>query len=331
MPNVRPVGIIGTGKEVPERVLTNHDLEKMVDTSDEWIKTRTGIEERHIASPEQATSDLAYGAATKALKAAGISAQDLDLIIVATITSDTLFPSTACLLQARLGAEKAAAFDLSAGCSGLIYAIQTGARFIASGQYEHVLVVGAETLSRFTDWKDRRTCVLFGDGAGAAVLGPVQEGYGLLATELGADGNGAERLILPGGGSRRPPTHETVDQGLHYIKMEGAEVFKFAVRVVADATLRVLEKAGLQPGDVNLFIPHQANTRIIEPAVEKIGLAPETVVINVNKYGNTSAASIGIALDEAVEAGRLKKGDIMVIVGFGAGLTWGASVIRWAY
>lgn len=328
---VRPVGIVGTGSCVPERVLTNQDLEAMVDTSDEWITTRTGIKERRIADDETATSDLAYGAAKAALQSAGIESDEVDLIIVATVTPDMLFPATSCLVQAKLGAAQAAAFDLSAGCSGFVYAMTVGAGCIASGLHRTVLVIGADTLSKITNWKDRSTCVLFGDGAGAVVLREVPEGYGILSTVLGADGTGGEKLTLPGGGSRRPFRfdREETDEGAQYIHMCGPDVFKFAVRAMPQAAEEVLAKAGLTPAEVDLFIPHQANIRIIDAAVDRLGMDRERVMVNVDRYGNTSAASVALALDEAVKAGRLTRGDVGVMVGFGAGLTWGAVAVRW--
>lgn len=325
------MGIVGTGSMVPERILTNQDLERMVETSDEWITTRTGIKERRIADAQTATSDLAYGAAVRALESAGVAPEEVDLIIVATVTPDMLFPATSCLVQARLGANQAAAFDLSAGCSGFVYSLGTAAGFIASGQYRTVLVIGADTLSKITNWKDRSTCVLFGDGAGAAVLRPVPEGYGILSLVLGADGTGGEKLMLPAGGSRRPFRfeREATEEGSQYIHMCGTDVFKFAVRIMPQAAEQVLAKAGLTPADVQLLIPHQANTRIIDAAAERLGIEPERVMVNVDRYGNTSAASIALALDEAVRAGRLTHGGVGVLVGFGAGLTWGAAAIRW--
>ncbi|WP_374016668.1 beta-ketoacyl-ACP synthase III [Paenibacillus thiaminolyticus] len=326
---LRSVGIIGTGKYVPERVLTNEDLEKMVDTNDEWIVTRTGIKERRIAADHEATSDLAYHAAQEALKAAGITAEQLDLIVVTTITPDMAFPSTACLLQERLGAKRAAAFDLSAACSGFIYGLANASNFIAMGTYQYALVVGAECLSRITDYTDRNTCILFGDGAGAAVLGPVPEGRGFQSFELGADGGGKELLKLEGGGSRYPASHQTVDDKRHYIYMNGREVFKFAVRVMGNAADEALKKAGKTKEDIDLLIPHQANTRIINAAIERLNLPEEKCVINLPKYANTSAASIPLALAEAVEEGRVKEGDTLLLVGFGGGLTWSASVIQW--
>ncbi|CCQ92370.1 3-oxoacyl-(acyl-carrier-protein) synthase III [[Clostridium] ultunense Esp] len=326
----RSVGILGTGSYVPERVLTNHDLEKMVDTSDEWIVTRTGIRERRIADEHTASSDLAYEAAVRALKKSGISAEELDLILVATVTPDMFFPSTACLLQDRLGAKKAAAFDLSAACPGFIYGLATGAQFIASGLYRYVLVIGVETLSKITDWKDRNTCVLFGDGAGAAVLGPVEDGAGFLSFVLGADGSGKDHLYIPAGGSRKPATCETVESNEHTLRMNGREVFKFAVRVMNSATDEAIEKAGIAREDIDLLVPHQANLRIIDAAVEKLGLSSEKVVVNLDRYGNMSSASIPVALDEAWEEGRIHGGDHLLFVAFGAGLTWGATVLKWS-
>lgn len=325
----RSVGIIGTGKYVPEKILTNADLEKMVDTNDEWIVSRTGIRERHIASSEQATSDLAYEAAIRALESAGLTAEDLELIIIATITPDTMFPSTACILQDKLGAKKAAAFDLSAACSGFVYGMATANGFIQTGMYKNALVIGADTLSRITDYTDRNTCVLFGDGAGAVILGEVPEGRGFLSFDLGAEGAGGDLLKLAGGGSRLPASNETVQDGKHFIYMNGREVFKFAVRVMGTATEEVLRKAGKTKEDIDLFVPHQANIRIIQSAMQRLSLPEEKCVVNVDKYANTSAASIPLALVEAAEDGRIKEGDTVLLVGFGGGLTWGASVIVW--
>ncbi|MFS0869761.1 beta-ketoacyl-ACP synthase III [Paenibacillus xylanilyticus] len=329
MNNLRPVGVIGTGKYVPEKILTNSDLEKMVDTNDEWIVSRTGIKERHIAAPDQATSDLAYEAAMKALESAGMTGSDLDLIIVATITPDSAFPSTACILQDKLGAKGAAAFDLSAACSGFVYGLATATSFIQSGMYNNALVIGADCLSRITDYTDRNTCVLFGDGAGAVVIGEVPEGRGFKSFDLGAEGAGGGLLHLEGGGSRLPASAETVENKKHYIYMNGREVFKFAVRVMGTATDEVLRKAGLERTDVDLFVPHQANIRIIQSAMQRLELPEEKVVVNVDKYANTSAASIPLALVEAAEEGRMKAGDTILMVGFGGGLTWGASVLVW--
>jgi len=329
MNNLRPVGVIGTGKYVPEKILTNSDLEKMVDTNDEWIVSRTGIKERHIAAPDQATSDLAYEAAIKALESAGMTGSDLDLIIVATITPDSSFPSTACILQDRLGAKGAAAFDLSAACSGFVYGLASATSFIQSGMYNNALVIGADCLSRITDYTDRNTCVLFGDGAGAVVVGEVPEGRGFKAFDLGAEGAGGSLLQMEGGGSRLPASAETVENKKHYIYMNGREVFKFAVRVMGTATIEVLRKAGMERTDVDLFVPHQANIRIIQSAMQRLELPEEKVVVNVDKYANTSAASIPLALVEAAEEGRMKAGDTVLMVGFGGGLTWGASVLVW--
>ncbi|MEK3904384.1 beta-ketoacyl-ACP synthase III [Paenibacillus sp. FSL R7-0179] len=329
MRQLRPVGIIGTGKYVPERVLTNSDLEKIVETNDEWIVSRTGIRERHIAAPEQATSDLAYEAALKALESAGMKAEELDLIIVATVTPDSAFPSTACILQDKLGAKNAAAFDLSAACSGFVYSLATATGFIQNGMYNNALVIGADTLSRITDYTDRNTCVLFGDGAGAVIVGEVPEGRGFKSFDLGAEGSGGSLLNLEAGGSRLPASQQTVEDKKHFIYMNGREVFKFAVRVMGSATERVLTKAGLSKENIDLFVPHQANIRIIQSAMQRLDLPPEKVVVNVDKYANTSAASIPLALVEAAEEGRMKAGDAVLMVGFGGGLTWGASVLIW--
>ncbi len=322
-------GITGTGIALPSRILTNADLEKMVDTSDEWIRTRTGIRERRIADADTTTADLAVGAAAEALANAGLRAAEVDLILVATVTADTIFPSTACRVQARLGAAGAAALDIAAGCSGFIYGLAVGAQFIATGLYRNVLVIGAETLSKITNWQDRSTCIVFGDGAGAAVLQPVEAGRGFLSFTLGADGQGGDLLSLPAGGAKLPASHATVDQGLHYIHMAGNEVYKFAVRVMGAAAVQALAKGGLTREDIDCLIPHQANLRIIEAAVKRLSVPMEKVFVNVDRVGNTAAASIAIALHEAVRAGRITTGDTVVLVGFGAGLTWGAAVLRW--
>jgi len=330
MPEVlRSVGIVGLGAAAGEDLLTNSDLEKIVDTSDEWIRTRTGISTRHISRPETATSDLAYRAAVEALSDAGLTGADLDLIIVGTVTPDMLFPSTACLLQTRLGAAHAGAFDLNAACSGFIYSLATGAQFVATGMYDTVLVVGAETLSKITDYTDRATCVLFGDGAGAAILRPVAKGEGILSTILGADGSGGDLLMQPAGGSRRPASHETVDQRLHYIHMNGSDVFKFAVKVMGEAADAALEKAGLRRSDVSFLVPHQANRRIIDAAAKRLGLSEDRVVVNIGEYGNMSSASVPVALHEAVRSGRIRRGDVVLLVAFGAGLTWASVAMRW--
>jgi 3-oxoacyl-(acyl-carrier-protein) synthase III len=327
--SLRPVGIIGTGKYVPERILTNQDLEQMVETNDEWIVTRTGIRERRLASSAEATSDLALEASKRAIAAAGLTAEDIDLIIVATITPDMFFPSTACLLQDKLGAKRAAAFDLSAACSGFIYGLATASNMISAGMYNHILVVGAETLSRITDYTDRNTCILFGDGAGAVVLGEVAEGRGFRSFELGADGGGGELLKVSGGGSRLPASADSLEAKQHYIYMAGNEVFKFAVRIMGSAAEDALSKAGMSKEDVDLLVPHQANIRIIQSALNRLNLPEEKAMVNLDKYGNMSAASIPVALAEAVEQGRVNEGDCLVFVGFGGGLTWGASVLIW--
>ncbi|CAM4279813.1 3-oxoacyl-[acyl-carrier-protein] synthase-3 [Paenibacillus endophyticus] len=326
---LHPVGIIGTGKYVPERILSNKELEAMVETNDEWIVTRTGIKERRLAAAEEATSDLALHASRAAIAAAGLTAEDIDLIIVATITPDMFFPSTACLLQDKLGAKKAAAFDLSAACSGFIYGLATGSSMIASGMYKHVLVVGAETLSRITDYTDRNTCILFGDGAGAVVLGAVEEGRGFRSFELGADGSGGELLKVSGGGSRVPASEASIQSKQHYIYMAGNDVFKFAVRIMGSVAEEALLKAGIAKEEVDLLVPHQANIRIIQSALNRLNLSEDKAMINLDKYGNMSSASIPVALAEAVEQGRVKEGDRIVLVGFGGGLTWGASVLVW--
>ena len=323
------VGIIGIGSYVPEKVVTNKDLEKIVETSDEWIVSRTGIKQRHIVEPGVATSDLAAHAAEKALLDAGVTADEIDLIIVATATPDMLFPSTACLVQDKIKASKAAAFDLSAGCSGFAYGLVTGSQFIKTGLYKKVLVIGAETLSTILDWNDRNTCVLFGDGAGAVVLGEVPAGYGILGVDLGADGSGGELLKLPAGGSRIPTTSDSINQKLHYLQMSGNDVFKFAVKVMGEAAVKALDNSGLSHTDVDCLIPHQANIRIIQAAAKRLKLPMEKVIVNVDKYGNTSAASIPLAMDEAIKEDKLKNGDVIVLVGFGAGLTWASCVIKW--
>lgn len=326
---VRAVGILGTGKYLPEKILTNADLEKMVDTSDEWIITRTGIRERRIADPEMASSDLATRAALDALEDANTSPEELDLIVVATVTPDVFFPSTACLVQKNLRATKAGAFDLSAGCSGFLYALAVAKQFIATGTYDRVLVIGVEVLSRIIDWTDRNTCVLFGDGAGAVVLGPTEEGKGILTSVLGSDGEGGKFLTMPAGGSKMPATIETVQNRLHYVKMDGSEVFKFAVRKMHQASIEALELSGKGIEDIDYLVPHQANIRIIESASKKLKLPMEKVHVNLDRFGNISSASIPIALDEAVKSKKIKKDDLIVMVAFGAGLTWGASVLRW--
>ncbi len=325
---LRNVGIIGTGSYVPQKVLTNKDLEKMMDTSDEWITTRTGIKERRVAREDETTSDMSYEAALKALEDAKVTPEELDLIIVATVTPDMAFPATACLIQNKLGAKKAGAFDLEAGCSGFVYALSVGWQFIATGVYDKILVVGAETLSRIINWDDRNTAVLFGDGAGAAVLAPVDE-PGILSCDLGSRGEGGELLKMEAGGSRLPASQKTVEEKRHSIYMAGNEVYKFAVRIMGEASLRVIEKAGLKKEDIDYLIPHQANIRIIDSARKRLGLPEDKVFVNLHKYGNTSSASVAIALDEAVREGKISKGDNVVLVAFGAGLTWAAMALRW--
>jgi 3-oxoacyl-[acyl-carrier-protein] synthase-3 len=328
MSEVKKVGIIGVGSYLPKKVLTNFHLEKMVDTSDEWITTRTGIKERRLASKSEAASDLAINAARSALRDAGKKAKDLELIIVATITPDMQFPSTSCLVQKALGAKKAFCFDISAACAGFVYAIVIAEQFILSGKFKNALIIGSEKLSSITDFSDRNTCVLFGDGAGACVMAPVKRG-GILSSYLGSDGAMADLLYLPAGGSRLPASKETVTKRLHFIKMEGSELFKLAVRIMSEAAEYALHKVGLSCKDVDLLIPHQANMRILLAVAKKMGLSSEKIFCNIDKYGNMSSASTAVALYEAVKSKRIKKGDIIVLDAFGAGLVWGAVVIRW--
>ncbi|OEF98557.1 beta-ketoacyl-ACP synthase III [Desulfuribacillus alkaliarsenatis] len=321
------VGILGTGSYLPEKIVTNKDLEQQIDTTDEWIRSRTGIEERRIAKACESTSDLGIIAAKKALEDANVDAKEIDLIIVATLTPDYTFPSTACIIQHQLGAKKAAAYDLSAACSGFIYGVASGAQFIESGLYKYVLVIGAETITKILDWEDRSTCVLFGDGAGACVLGPVNDERGFKSFVLGSDGSGGALLSQPSSGSKQPITPETIAAKANTLKMVGSEVFKFAVRVMGNVSEEAVEKSGLRKEDIDFFVPHQANIRIIEPAMKRLGLGMDKVYINLNKYGNMSSASIPVALDEAIRFGQIKKGDTVILVGFGAGLTWGATVV----
>ena len=325
----RTCSIVGVGSYVPERRLTNADLEEMVETSDDWITTRTGIKERRIASDDQFTSDLATEAARKAMRKAGVTGEDIDLVIVATITPDMPFPSTACLVQHNIGAGNAAAFDLEAACSGFIYALEIAQQFIMSRTYETVLVIGAEKLSSIIDWKDRNTCVLFGDGAGAAVLQNREQSHGLLTACMGADGGKAGLLSMPGGGSRCPATSDSLDNRLHYLRMDGKETYKSAVTAMHRAALKALERCHLDITQIKCIIPHQANLRIISAVGDRLGAKKEQVYINVDKFGNTSAASVAIALDQAVENGVIERGDLILMVVFGAGLTWGAAVIEW--
>lgn len=321
-------GIIGVGSYLPAKVLDNYYFESIVDTTDEWITSRTGIKERRVASENEATSDLAIEASKKAIESAGISSEEIDLIILATLSPDTLLPSTACIVQEAIGAKNAAAFDLSAACSGFVYALTIATQFVENGMYNNVLVIGAETSSRVLNYNDRTTCVLFGDGAGAAIVGKVDKG-GILSTYLGADGSGQDYLKIPAGGSRCKASQETVANNMHTIHMAGSDVFKFAVRKMADTSQIAIKKAGLKPEDINLYVPHQANLRIIEASAKRIGLDIDNVFVNLNKYGNMSAASIPVAIDEAYREGKIKKGDNIVLVGFGGGLTWGSSVIEW--
>mgnify|MGYP005840963765 FL=1 len=321
--------IVGWGMAVPQRVVTNHELAQFVDTSDEWIVTRTGIRERRVAGPQESTATLSIAAAEEALAVAGIAPREVDLILAATVTPEHLFPSTACLVQDALGASKAGAFDLLAGCSGFIYGLHLAAAAIRSGTHQVALVIGAETLSRIVNWRDRNTCVLFGDGAGAVVLKGSETPGGVLASMIRADGSGGELLILPAGGSRIPFSEAALRDGCHFVRMNGREVFRFATRVMEKATREVVEQAGLRLSDVDLIIPHQANIRIIEAAARGLGLPMERFFVNIDRYGNTSSASIPIALCEAVQQGRLKPGDTVAMVAFGAGLTWAAAVVRW--
>jgi len=323
-------GIVGTGSYVPDTVLTNAYFEERLDTDNEWIVTRTGIRERRIVRPDIATSDIATYAAEKALEDAKMNPQDIDMIIVATVTPDMSFPSTACLVQKNLGAFKASAFDISAACSGFIYGLSIASQFVKSGSMKNVLVIGAETLSKITDYKDRNTCILFGDGAGAAIVSRVEKDKGILASYLGADGRGEDLLKLPAGGSRLPASAETVSNSLHYIKMNGSEVFKFATKIIEEAAEKALVMCGLSKEDIDFFIPHQANIRIIESAIKRLNISKDKVFVNIEQYGNMSSASIAVALDEANKNKKINKGDIVVLVGFGGGLTWGSIVLKWS-
>jgi 3-oxoacyl-[acyl-carrier-protein] synthase-3 len=325
----RTCSITSVGSYVPDRILTNADLEKLVETSDEWITTRTGIKERHIAAEGEYTSDLAARAAQRAMENGGITADEIDLIIVATITPDMMFPATACLVQQKLGARRAAAFDVEAACSGFIYALEIGQQFIMSRTYETVLVIGAEKLSTIVDWKDRNTCVLFGDGAGAAILQHRPQAHGLLTACMGADGAQAELLCMPGGGSRCPASAKSVAGGLHYLRMDGKETFKNAVTAMYTAGQEALRRCELSISQIKCVIPHQANLRIIDAVSERLGVKPHQLFVNLDRFGNTSAASVAIALDEAVRTGRIQRGDLVLMIVFGAGLTWAAAVIEW--
>ncbi len=327
---IKSVGIVGTGRALPDKIVTNKDLEQKVDTTDEWIRSRTGIGSRRVADENTATSDLATEAAKKALEDAGISVDEIDTIIVATVTPDMAFPSTACIVQKNLGADRAFAFDIGAACSGFVYALSVAENLIKGNMAKNALVIGAETLSKIINWEDRNTCVLFGDGAGAVVVKEVEEGYGIQGITLGSNGAKGEVLRQPAGGSRIPASIESVQNKLHYIAMDGNEVFKFAVRVMGQSSLETIKKSGLDLEDVDFFIPHQANIRIIDAAAKRLKLPKEKVYVNLHKYGNLSAASIPVALDEAVKEGKLQKGDNMVLVAFGGGLTWGSAVVKWS-
>jgi 3-oxoacyl-[acyl-carrier-protein] synthase III len=325
----RTVSIIATGSYVPERILTNRELEQIVDTTDEWIRTRTGIGERRIAAADEATSDMATKAALAAMGQAGVEAKEIDLIIVATVTPDMFFPATACWVQKKLGAVRAACFDISAACSGFLYAMEIAQQFISTHVYNTVLIVGADKLSSIVNWSDRNTCVLFGDGAGAAILRNRGASHGVVATHMGSDGEFAEILFMPGGGSRCPITAENIGQQLNTIKMQGKETYKQAVTAMSEAADRALEAAGLKYDEIACVIPHQANMRIIEAIAHRMRLPIAKFYVNLEKYGNTSAAAVAIALDEAHRAGRFKVGDYILLVVFGGGLTWASSVIQW--
>ena len=328
----RPTTIKSLATYVPPRVLTNADLEKLVDTTDEWILQRTGIRERHIVDPGVATSDLAKEAGLRAIENAGLTPDDIGFLVVGTVTPDMMFPSTACLVQHKIGAHHAWGFDLSAACSAFTYSLTTACQMVASGAHEHALVVGADVMSSIIDYRDRATCVLFGDGAGAVVVSAAGPDDGaILDFDHEIDGSGGPALCMPAGGSRRPPSHETIDERLHYVKQEGQTVFKFAVRKTEEIARRVLERNGLVPGDLDLFVSHQANRRIIHAATEKLGLDADKVIINIERFGNTTAATIPLALNDAVCSGRLKKGDLVLLASVGAGFTVGAVLVRWGF
>lgn len=326
---MRYAQIVGWGKYVPERILSNQDLEKMVDTSDEWIYSRTGIRERRIAAPDETVTTMSVAASRAALAVAGIEPAELDLIIVGTSSPDYLLPAAASMIQHQLGAEHAAAFDLRAGCAGFVYGLTVGTQFIATGMYRHVLVIGAEIISKFVDWQDRNTCILFGDGAGAVVLQASEQPTGLLTCCLGSNGADYDALFMPGGGSKHPFSQEVLDRGWHHIQMDGKRLYRFAVTTPTQVAFEALAAAGLSPEDVTLLIPHQANARIVEGMCKRLGVSEEKVMLNIDKYGNTSAASIAIALCEAAEEGRMNPGDHILLLGFGAGLTWAIGVVRW--
>ena len=320
--------VTGTGRSLPERVMTNHDLEKIVDTSDEWIASRTGIRERRIADEKEKLSDFAVAASKQALDAAGLTPSDLDLILCATVTPDWHLPATACFIQARLGA-KCPAFDLQAGCSGFMYALAVGDAFVRSASMKRVLVIGGEVLSKYINWQDRATCVIFADGAGAVVLDAHEGDAGVLQVRMHADGTMAEFISIPGGGTEFPPSHAMIDRGQHLIHMKGNETFKIAIRSLTDVCKQVLDAEGLTPADVDLFVPHQANKRIIDAVGDRLGIGADRTLVNIDRTGNTSAGSIPIALDEAVRTGRVKAGDLVMLAAFGAGLTWAGALVRW--
>ena len=325
---MQEAGILGLGRYLPPKKITNADLEKMMETSDEWITTRTGIKERRIADKDVAASDLGVEAAKIAIKDAGLGAEDIDLIITATITPDMAFPATACIIQDKIGAKNAAAFDINAACTGFVFAIVIAQHFVNTGTYGNVLVIGTEKLTSIVDWTDRSTCVLFGDGAGACVVGKT-ENRKILSSFMGADGSGGHLLSVPAGGSRLPATEDTVKDRLHFLKMEGNEVFKIAVRIMVDAANKAIKKAGLGVDDISLFIPHQANIRILMAVAKRLGVPENKIFMNIEKYGNMSAASTAVALVEASQENRIKRGDNVVLVAFGGGLTYGATVIKW--
>ena len=323
--------IAGTGSYLPEKIITNHDIAKTVDTSDEWVYTRSGIKERRIAQSEEAASDMALISAKRALESAKLKPEDIDLVIVTTVTPDMMFPSTACILQAKLGIRNnIPCFDVEAACSGFVYGVEVASKMMKSGYYKNALVVSSEKLSSIVDWQDRNTCVLFGDGSGAVVLSTSdEENVGILDTVLGADGSDTATLKLPAGGSAMPATKETVENRQHFLQMNGREVFKHAVKIMGEKSFEVIERYGITPEEISLLIPHQANTRIIESVAKRLKLPMEKVFVNIEKYGNTSSASIPIALDEALKSGKIKKGDYILFVAFGAGLTWGATLVKW--
>jgi 3-oxoacyl-[acyl-carrier-protein] synthase-3 len=329
--NLKSAGILGMGTYVPEKIMTNFDFEKIIDTTDEWIRTRTGIEERRFVSDEQACSDLAAEASKKAIAAAGMQPDDIEMIILATCTPDYLIQNTACIVQNKIGAVHAAAMDIQAACSGFVYGLTIASGLIKAGMYKRILVIGSEALSRVLDMQDRNTCILFGDGAAAAVVGEVEEGYGILSSYIKSEGEDEEILRMPAGGTKRPATLEEVQNRETFLKMKGPEVFKFAVKALPKATREALALAGKEPADIDMVFPHQANKRIIESAAKRLKMPVDKFYMNMNKLGNTSAASIGLALGEALEKGLVKKGDLIALTGFGAGLTYGSAIIKWAY